>query len=137
MSGGEDNAFAFLRGAASGDLASMRALSDMGARQLAVCGDLQAGIEALVFARMAATIGNDGDSGTLLILLALMNTELEGQDLWPAYREQLQGEAIAVASRLADAGNDLADKVLPAMVADADANVTDIAKDIAARMAAV
>jgi hypothetical protein len=134
---GAVNGFAFLRGAASGDLGSMRSLVSLGMAQTADEPDILTLTETLVFARMAAVVGDLNDTATLLSVLGVTIMLLEGQEQWSEYRDQLQGEGIAIASQLADAGVEIADQFLPCMVEDAGPQAAAIAKDFAVRMAAI
>jgi len=134
---GAANGFAHLRGAATGDVAAMRSLVALGMTQAAEGPDIITLVETLVFARMAAVVGDLNDTATLLSVLGVTIMLLEGQEQWSEYRDQLQGEGIAITSQLADAGVEIADQFLPCMVDDAGPQAAAIAKDFAVRMAAI
>jgi hypothetical protein len=135
----DDNAYAHLRGAASGDLEAMRALVSMGLGQ--ICDepvpDITTAIETLIFARMASTVGTQADTGKLMCLLGLTVDMLDGVGGWSEYRDNLLGEGIAIASRLADDGVEVVEQMLPAMVEGAGPRAAEMAKDILTRMGAI
>jgi len=133
------NAYAHLRGAASGDLEAMRALVSMGLGQIRdeVVPDITTAIETLIFARMASTIGTRSDTAKLMCLLGMTIGMLEGHESWSEYRDNLLGEGIAIASRLADDGVEIVEQMLPAMVEGAGPRAAEMAKDILTRMGAI
>ncbi len=133
----EENAFVYLRGAATGDLSAIRALVRVGMSRLPDEPDLPTAIETLMFARMASVAGDQADTATLMSVLAVMIDLLDDQDDWSGYRSQLQGEGIAIANQLADAGLDVAEQILPFMVEDAGPLASEIAKDMLVRMEAI
>jgi len=96
--------YAYLGAAASGDIEAIRTLVQLG-REIAIeDGDIAATIEALVFARMAAVCGTSDDTRQLLALIGFAEELIACDPQWTEFRDQLRGEAIAIASQLADAG---------------------------------
>lgn len=135
----DDNAYVHLRAAASGDLEAMRALVAMGLADITEANvpDVTTAIETMIFARMASTVGTQADTARLMCLLAVTVDMLDGVGGWSEYRDNLLGESIAIASRLADAGVASADQLLPLMVEGAGPRATEMAQDILTRMAAI
>jgi hypothetical protein len=133
----EENPYAHLRAAAHGDLDAFRALAKLGERMLVEQLDITAGFEGLVFARLAAVRGDIGDTGRLLAMLALAEGMIADCPEWDEQSDQIRGECIAIVSRLADAGIDMADAGLPGIVANAGPQAVEIAKSIRERMSAI
>jgi len=126
--------YAHLRAAASGDLEALRALARLGEQIAIEEGDIAATIEALVFARMAAARGTMDDAQRLMGLLALAEGIVAGDPQWSDYRDQLNGEAMAVASLLADAGNRDAELALLSLGRTASCQANLNALDIRERL---
>jgi len=131
------NPYHHLRAAASGDLEALRALVEMAGQIVVETRDLVAAVEGLTFARMAAARGDIGDEGQLLGLLALAEALVADAPEWSEYRDQLCGEALAVVSRLADAGWDDADLALPSLTKESSARAVEFAREIRERMTAI
>jgi len=100
------NPYAHLKAAASGDLEALRALADHSIELTRhACADpVRALQEGLIFARMAAAVGTICDKGRVLGMLALCG------ECANDYATQMDclAEGIAMASIMADHGEELA-----------------------------
>lgn len=105
------NPYLKLKGAARGDLESLRELAVAGALYGAEDRDLVSMVEGMTFARLAhAMSGDEGDLGVLLMIMGMaLSTFPEREEeceVWGA-------EAIALTSILADEGPSNAEPILP------------------------
>lgn len=113
------NPYAHLHAASIGDIEALRLLARKGAEVAAENGDDLGMHEALVFARLAYARANDKqDAGLLISLLALAQTIALSQ----FQVDSLQSEAIALASLLADAGDETAETWLGPLVENSTSN---------------
>ena len=134
---GETNPYAYIRAAAAGDLASQRALVREAERQAVEDDDIAAAIEGLVLARFAAVHGDLSDTIHLLGLLGIAAELCADDPQWSEWRDNLQGEAMAIVSQLADAGIESADQTLCTLVETSSERATVFAKEIRTLMAAM
>lgn len=127
------NPFALLKPAATGDLVAQRQLADAAFSMARSCDqdfDPMAFMQdGLVFARLAAAQGNDGDKGRLIGMLALAS-ELCGDERQHEYT----GEALAVAELMAEGGNDYTADAIPALAETASPEAMQMAKFYRERM---
>jgi hypothetical protein len=91
----EENPFAMVKRAASGDLDAQRMLAGEAAGCLE-CGDLEGFYGGLVYARMAAAQGDASDTGRLISLLPLVARIADPND--EDYHASLGGQFLALAS---------------------------------------
>ena len=128
------NPFALLKAAAGGSLDAQRALVDASFAQ-AMDGDLQAALDGLCFARLAAAHGDVRDAGRLLMLLSIASDMLdEPRD--SELRASVRGEAIALVARLADQGNADAEAELLTLVQESTPADVEASKYLSGLMAA-
>jgi hypothetical protein len=94
------DAFTLLNSAARGSLDAQRALADEGIRRAALMGDdFEACLrEGAIFARLAASQGDESDKGRLISMLALLGDVGDADAL---------AEATAVIDGMADDGNEM------------------------------
>ncbi len=109
------NPYAALKRAAQGNLEAQRELAALGLAGF-VDGDLQSLLDGLCFARLAACHGGEEDRGLLLQMLALASDSIPREE--SEYRANLNGEAIALVSTMADEGNADADEWLARIVSN-------------------
>lgn|GEM_PF-1644085 len=109
------NPYAALKRAAQGNLEAQRELAALGLAGF-VDGDLQSLLDGLCFARLAASHGGEDDRGLLLQMLALASDSIPREET--EYRANLNGEAIALVSTMADEGNADADEWLARIVSN-------------------
>ncbi|MBY6015132.1 hypothetical protein KUV75_09500 [Qipengyuania gaetbuli] len=128
------NPFRYLKLAAQGNLEAQRELAEGACHLFAEDGDLQALLDGLCFARLAAAHGEAGDAGRLLAMLALAgNSHMTEKDA--ELRFALAAETIATVARLGELGIDLADDGLDAMLADCTPEEVEAAQIIRRMMA--
>lgn len=109
------NPYAHLHAASRGDLDALRLLATKGCNLAVADNDVCAMAQGLVFARLAyARSGMVCDAGMLLSMLAVASGMAEDQ----SERDDLQAEAIALMSLLADDGEPTAETWLSTMVGE-------------------
>lgn len=101
------NPFALLDSAARGDRSAQAALADCALEMFNQSGDIQALLDGLCFARLAAAHGREDDEGKLFQMLARASRFLDRPDD-AEMRTALAAEALARISRLADTGSEIA-----------------------------
>ena len=114
MSGAEQpiSAHCLLGRAAKGDVDALRQLALSGYQIFKAEVDSTALIEALVFARLAAAVGDVDD---IMRLVTMLSDAWEGAQADPEqfdWGESLAAELLALSSRLADAGVACADDLM-------------------------
>jgi len=100
------NPYQHVKAAAQGDVNAMRALADHSVAMLGqnVADPERTLLEGLIFARMAAVVGDNADKGRVLSMLALIGCFASSE----ASEADYFAEGIAMASILADRGEELA-----------------------------
>lgn len=101
------NPFVQVKAAAQGNLEAMRQLADHAVALVrqGLADPSRTLIEGLVFARMAATIGDVGDKGRAMGMLALLGSISDSEDV----QNDTLAESMAMAFVLADAGTEWAE----------------------------
>ena len=130
------NSFRAVADAAVGDIEAQRALANEAIRITREEPDIDPESvlrEGLVFARMAASHGHDGDRGRLIAMLALA-ADLAGQEGDGFLANLLGAEALARISLMAEAGNELADAAVDRAACEADAETMTMAKEFERRL---
>lgn len=126
-----ETAFGLLKTAARGDLAAQRALAMQAVGMVQVRPDLDPATllnDGLIFARMAAVQGDDGDQGRVISMLALLGDELVRQGDTES-EEMVAAEAIARVALLAKQGIEMADDAVNRMVEMATPETVAMAKE--------
>lgn len=126
--GGQFNPYPMLAKAARGDVEAMRSLAEAACKQGVSDLDLIAFVEALVFSRLAYAATQDpGDAATTIAILSLAS------EFCPHERQMLfnwGAETVALASRLADQGDEFAEQHLSAIVEKFGAEATEAGRYI-------
>lgn len=133
---GAFNSFRAVADAAVGDIEAQRALANEAIRITREEPDIDPESvlrEGLVFARMAASHGHDGDRGRLIAMLALA-ADLAGQEGDTYLANMLGAEALARISLMAETGNELADAAVDRAAREADAEAMIMAKEFERRL---
>jgi hypothetical protein len=108
-------------------------MADYGLAVASENNDLVAGIEAMVFARMAALTGNGADVQRQIAGFTLLD-RLVHEASFDEYRDELRGEAVAIVSLLADAGDADSDRLLPLFAETVSARANEVAKIVRERI---
>jgi len=126
--GGVFNPYPLLAKAAQGDAEAMRTLARAACEQGVAALDLIAFVEGLVFSRLAyATTREPEDAAATIAILSLAS------ECCPNERQMLfnwGAETVALASRLADQGDEFAEQHLSAIVEKFGAEATEAGKQI-------
>lgn len=122
--------YALLALAGRGDLDALRQLAQHGIGLFHSDRDVFALMEGLTFARLAAAIGGEGDAGLLLGALACLSDYTRGVPDWAEWSDNVGGEMLAIASRLADAGAEQADEMLIGISERTSARAVAVAHEV-------
>lgn len=128
------NPFALLRAAATGDITAQRQLADGACMMAATQPDfdpLPIISDGLVFARLAAAHGETADAGRLISMLVTACNLCSDERQY-----EYAGEALAVAERMAEAGDESVADVMPSLAEQLPLQVVAYAQDYRKRMAA-
>lgn len=125
-----ETSFRLLKGAARGNIEAQRDLAMQAVGLLGTRPDIDPVsvlMDGLLFARMAAAQGDNGDQGRVLSMLALLGEELVRTGDAES-EEMVSGEAIARVALLAEQGVTIADEAVNRMVEGASPKALAMAK---------
>jgi hypothetical protein len=133
---GVNDPYHMLAAAADGNLDALRSMVAIATSKLFHNGDIIAGIEGLVFARLAAVKGDVDDTRRLLHLLNEVREVAEVTPECEYYADELGGEIVAQVSLLADSEVEGADAALVELARQSNPRIMEIATEIEDRMKA-
>jgi hypothetical protein len=126
--------YALLPRAARGDVAALRQLAISGINLFQSNNDGFALMEGLAFARLAASIGGEGEAGLLMAALGCVSDFAHEQRDQTEWADNADAELLVIASRLADAGAKGADKMLLGLSAATSPRAAFLAQELADAM---
>ena len=122
--------YALLARAARGDLEALRQLAMFGISLARANDDPFALMEGLVFARLAAAVGDHTDAQFLLMALGSVSDLAHACPNQEQWADDTDAEMLIVAARLADVGAEHADRVLLGMSTATSARAALIAREL-------